>query len=276
MSSISDRDKRKFEELFKMSSGYVLDFSNRSFSRFVKSSINLDIYEDVGYTEYCSKAKKLRQIWEQESDYSVAVLMLELLDHFEDQCLKANKLSDYEEKKISELKKVCEKLLQNQNEIELPNIPDETFNTLNEDINSALSRNQPSLILDRLHTYSVKFLRKVSEANGLEVKDANGRYYPMQNLVGALKKQYEKESLFHSSFTSLVIRNSISLFEAYNNVRNTESYAHDNVVLGNIEARLVVKMIASLITFIKGIEDYRKKFDQPSSTEDDGLDDIPF
>ena len=35
MSDLTFTEKRKFEQLLKMGSGYVLDFSNRSFAEFV-------------------------------------------------------------------------------------------------------------------------------------------------------------------------------------------------------------------------------------------------
>ena len=54
--------KLAIEELFDMSTGYVLDFSNNTFERFVFESIGIDIYVDQGYEEYTSKANKLRQI----------------------------------------------------------------------------------------------------------------------------------------------------------------------------------------------------------------------
>lgn len=40
--------------------------------------------------------------------------------------------------------------------------------------------------------------------------------------------------------------------------RNNQSHAHDNEVLGNIEAASVVKVMANLITFINSVEEYRK------------------
>jgi hypothetical protein len=45
MSDLSNLEKRKFEKLLGMSSGYVLDFSNRTFAEFITDSTGLDIYE---------------------------------------------------------------------------------------------------------------------------------------------------------------------------------------------------------------------------------------
>ena len=65
MANLSYREKADLEALFEMQSGYVMDFSNNSFARFVGDVINLDVYEGVGYADYSSKAiphRKKRQI----------------------------------------------------------------------------------------------------------------------------------------------------------------------------------------------------------------------
>lgn len=79
---------QSLEELFDMESGYVLDFSNSSFQRFIKGIIDIDIYQDKGYENYCSKANKLRQIFEMESNLKVAKLINALLNYYEDYKLK--------------------------------------------------------------------------------------------------------------------------------------------------------------------------------------------
>lgn len=84
MANLSYREKADLEALFEMNSGYVMDFSNNSFARFVDDVINLDVYEGVGYTDYSSKANKLRQIWSNEPDSVVGTLLTALLSHCED------------------------------------------------------------------------------------------------------------------------------------------------------------------------------------------------
>jgi hypothetical protein len=44
MSSLNFLERRKLEELLGMSSGYVLDFSNRTFAEMVLESTGRDIY----------------------------------------------------------------------------------------------------------------------------------------------------------------------------------------------------------------------------------------
>ena len=45
MSKFSHTDKSKFEHLFGMSSGYVMDFSNSSFERFIIETAQINPYE---------------------------------------------------------------------------------------------------------------------------------------------------------------------------------------------------------------------------------------
>ena len=104
MANLNNREKLSLEELFEMESGYVMDFSNASFSRFIKCSIGIDIYDDPGYEAYCSKANKLRQIWEKEPDNVVGILTEEMLLYYEDMQLRQNKLTKDKRKKIEEMR----------------------------------------------------------------------------------------------------------------------------------------------------------------------------
>lgn len=70
---------QSIEELFELSNGYVLDFTNNGFQKFVKGVIGIDIYGDEGYQEHTSKAKKLRQILDTESNLKIAKLINALL-----------------------------------------------------------------------------------------------------------------------------------------------------------------------------------------------------
>lgn len=104
MADLDLKTKQVIEELFEMRTGYVLDFSNNSFSSFIYDVIKIDIYHGKGYEEYSSKANKLRQIFKQEDNLKVANLIEALIDYYEDFKLKQNKLTDYDRKKIKEIK----------------------------------------------------------------------------------------------------------------------------------------------------------------------------
>lgn len=99
--------KLAIEELLDMRTGYVLDFSNNAFERFVYESIGINIYSDKGYEEYTSKANKLRQILNKESSQIVSKLILDLLNYCENYKLKHNELTEYDKKVINEIKDIC-------------------------------------------------------------------------------------------------------------------------------------------------------------------------
>lgn len=83
MSNLTNLEKRKFEQLLGMESGYVLDFSNRSFTEFVRDSTGLDIYDSRYAYESGSKANRLRAFWQKEENSVVGKLMSDILDYSE-------------------------------------------------------------------------------------------------------------------------------------------------------------------------------------------------
>lgn len=242
-----------------MCGGYVMDFSNSTFARFIGDVVNIDVYDGPGYTEYASKANKLRQIWTNEPDNVVGTLLDALLEHCKDYRKRINNLTDEDIAKIGEMKLVAERLKGNSLCVELPQKKEVTMQTLKEDINNALARNKPELVLDRLHTFSTKLLRQICTDNGIATVNDNGDNYPLHSLAGMLKKKYEQNALFQSSFTANAIQNSISLFEKYNAIRNNQSYAHDNPILDKMEAEFAVRIMTDVITFIDRAETYRKQ-----------------
>lgn len=84
MSSLAVRDKRVLEEFLGMDSGYVLDFSDRSFGEFVHEAVDIEIHSEKYTAHGSSKAKKLRAFWDIESDYLVGRLLNALIDYAEE------------------------------------------------------------------------------------------------------------------------------------------------------------------------------------------------
>lgn len=58
--------------------------------------------------------------------------------------------------------------------------------------------------------------------------------------------------------TERILKSSISVFEAFNKVRNSQSFAHDNAILNYNESMLIFKNISSIIEFIASIEEDQK------------------
>ena len=77
MSDLTNLEKRKLELLLGMGGGYVLNFSNRTFTDFFLDSIGLDI--DSNYAG--SKANRLRGFWRREPNNIVGKLMGDMLEY---------------------------------------------------------------------------------------------------------------------------------------------------------------------------------------------------
>ena len=77
MSTLTEIEKRYFDELFGLRSGYVLDFTDHTFAECFRSTAQINI-NDPKYGEG-SKGKRLRSFWEQEPDEVVGKILGELL-----------------------------------------------------------------------------------------------------------------------------------------------------------------------------------------------------
>ncbi len=71
MIKLSFIEKNKFEKLFGMKSGYVMDFSDRTFQEFIGDAIGIDIYDEKCNHGSGSKANRLRGFWNVESNYNI-------------------------------------------------------------------------------------------------------------------------------------------------------------------------------------------------------------
>lgn len=72
MSDLSFLEKRSLEQLFRMGSGYVLDFSNRTLQELVADTVGLDILSEDYAVGSGSKANRMRRFWEVEPNPVVA------------------------------------------------------------------------------------------------------------------------------------------------------------------------------------------------------------
>ena len=121
MSSLTDADKKFFEKLFDMPSGYVLKFSDKTFKEFFARH-NVAIHDAKYQTYGTSKAKKLRAFWEIESDDVVYPALSEMLDSYETDC----ELNDTEcdNKRLAKCRSF---LLSKSTAARMPDDNDETF-----------------------------------------------------------------------------------------------------------------------------------------------------
>lgn len=68
MSDLTSLEKTILEKFLDMGSGYVLNFSNRSFQEFIFENTGFDIYNQKYDYESGSKANRLRAFWKNEGN----------------------------------------------------------------------------------------------------------------------------------------------------------------------------------------------------------------
>ena len=85
MSSITDEEKRFYEALLGMKSGYVLDYTDATFDEFFRKH-QINIHGQSYQTYGTSKAKKMRAFWEREPDQVVGAVLSEMLSSYEANC----------------------------------------------------------------------------------------------------------------------------------------------------------------------------------------------
>ena len=102
MSAMQNKTKTKLEHLLRMQKGFVLELNNGPFADFVKTSVGIDIYAEP-YTEGTSKAVRLRQFWQEESNENVVKLCLELLEHADTERLMEGKEQSSTDQKLEQL-----------------------------------------------------------------------------------------------------------------------------------------------------------------------------
>jgi len=119
-----------------------------------------------------------------------------------------------------------------------------------EHVREAIEKNQPEGGLDRLHTFVNKFIRVTCEPHGITIT----RDKPLHSVFGEYVKALREGGHLESAMTERILKSSISVLEAFNDVRNNKSLAHDNPILNYEESLLIFNHVAASIRFIKALE----------------------
>lgn len=270
MSDLSAIEKRKLERALGMGSGYVLNFSNKTFGEFFLDNIGIDIYLPKYDRASGSKANRMRAFWERESNYSVGRVLGLLFEEWQE-----FRAYDSPEAPPEECLTIVRRLQESAPVPDIssivPNVADETFEALAKSVRESIDRNEPEAGLDRLHTFVVKYFRVLCAERGID----GHKEKPLHSLVGEYVKALKNESAIESEMTERILKSTISVMEAFNRVRNDQSFAHDNQVLNYNESLLIFGHVTSSIRFIETLELKRKSrpFQEEEQIDDD---EIPF
>ncbi len=66
MSSLQFNERKLLEKILQMQTGYVSDFSDKTFREFVMEHTGIDIYTEAYEENGTSKANRLRTFWKKE------------------------------------------------------------------------------------------------------------------------------------------------------------------------------------------------------------------
>ncbi|MBN8884455.1 MAG: abortive infection family protein [Rudaea sp.] len=271
MADLTYTERGKLERLFGMGSGYVLNFSNRSFSEFVTESVRRSIYEDVYMRDHSgSKANCLRAFWKVESNPVVGKLLGDLIDFSADvpEFAKDAELT-------VQCRAIAERLKQGGAIGELDALvgagDGKDFELLASQVRQAIEGDQPGAALDRLHTFVVRFIRSLCEEQG----SAAAKDTALHALFGGYVKKLKEAGHLESEMTSRILKSSISVLEAFNDVRNNQSLAHDNPTLNYDESLLIFNHVAASVRFLRAL-DTRIKAARAAKSPPDFDDELPF
>lgn len=255
VSSLSNEERVLFEKLL-VKNKVVLDFNNRTFGCFVLESTDIDIFDGNYSGRMMSMASRLRLFLEKESDFIVQKLLSDLLSYWYE-----IKISYDYEFITNELYEECKNIinsLNNNGVIEdIESISTLNFNNskainlLTTEIKDKLLENNPELALDRLHTFSMMFFRELCNKHILNFKKDD----PLHTLVATYWKSLDRVENNFSEMTLQILKTNINTMNTFNSIRNTKSYAHDNVILNKSESKLICNHVITLLKFIDEIEE---------------------
>jgi hypothetical protein len=238
-----------------MESGYVLNFSDRTFDDF--------FYEEVGIDPVASpslftgrggsKAKRLRSFIEQAQPAVVAKMLRAIWNY-------RSSLPHYGgSAQESEFQSVFFEIVGffegdsqfiDASEIQ-PFEPNETLEELVSSIRRDIEAKKPQAALDHLHTYCMKRFDSLIRNRGGE---PCGKEDPLHSRVGRYVKLLSQDREL-TPMTERIVKSSISVFEELNPIRNNQSLAHDNpTLLAMEEARFIFDSVTALLRFVKSVD----------------------
>lgn len=252
MADIKTSDIRILDAAFQADAGYVLNFSNKTFSEFFDEEFGIDIDAPKYQAGGTSKMNRLRTFCRIESNPIVAKALRRLWRYREEQSFPnreaaGNNLSLL----ISRLEGANPPADTSAIDVF---VPDETLQELVASIERDMAADKPAAAMDRLHTYCAKKFGHLLDERGI----AWDRSAPLHNRVGTYVRALSAERQLRD-MTLQIIKNSIGVFDKFNHVRNNQSLAHDNVLLDKAEARFIFDSVSAVLHFFKRIDADRYK-----------------
>lgn len=251
-------ERDAIEAVLGMDSGYVLDFSDRTFDDFFFETVSIDasaqshLFSGRG----TSKAKRLRSFIENASPHLVAKILREFWEHRE--ARKAGfsyGIPVIDEKTQSLYFSAIACIEGHADHIDTTAIeafePNETLEELVASIRRDLEAKKPHAAIDRLHTYCMKrFAALIRKHGGPDCGKNDPLHSRVAKYVNILQQKHNL-----SPVTDRIVKTHIAVFQEMNPIRNDQSFAHDNETLvGMEEARFIFDSVTAFLRFSKAID----------------------
>ena len=273
MADLTYIEKASVEKFLGMKSGYVMDFTDRTFQEFVSEAVGLDINDPKYHYSSNSKANRLRQFMKVESSYTFGKLLSAFCNYWLSKVHSGE--IDYlnEENLYKECVRIAD-ILKQESIVEhidaiQPNVEDRDFKLLAKSIRESIEKNEPEAALDRLHTFTFRYLRELCEKHKIKYDKSDS----LNAVFGKYIKFIVENKYIESAMAEKILKYSISVIEGFNDIQNNKSFAHDNPVLNYQESVLIFNNVSNTIKFIESIESRIKKIGGPEKT---AWSDLPF
>lgn len=250
---ISRTEMQRLDRILQMESGYVLNFSDRTFAQFFADELRVDIDDPMFATNGGSKGKRLRRFLQVSAPETAARAlralwtyrrnMLAMSGHITDPVLRAETIM------FELIGKLESKVGRSSTDAIERFSQDETLEELITSIERDIAAHKPQVALDRLHTYCMKKFAHLLISRGDQpqpnetLNGRAGRYFNPLRKTGNVRPISEK-----------IMKSTVETFELFNGIRNNESLAHDNVLIEINEARFIFDAIVNLLRFTRSIE----------------------
>lgn len=234
--------------------GYVLDFSDRTIAEFFEDEFGIDFEDKKYYANGTSKRNRLITFIKLEDAYTVAKVLRAIWERWEVLMFTGGVV----DKNVVEATKrdFLNIIADVESCSEIPKTDgldryerNRTLDELIRDIERDLQANKPEAAMDHLHTYCMKKFVHLLQVRGIACEKDEA----LHARFGKYRKELLKERNL-SEFTDRALKSAISLFESYNDIRNNNSFAHDNPILEPAEARYVFDTISSILVFLRTVE----------------------
>lgn len=245
-------ERRAIDNAF-ISSGYVLNFSDRTYAEWFEEELGVEIDAERYRFKGDSKGNRLRAFVEIEPAHVVARTLRALWEYR--RTLPATVFQHPEESGTvqEQLFAVIDRLESGSDapttDAIVPFSRDETLAELIEAIQRDAQAGKPAAALDRLHTFSMKKFAHLLGQRGIDTNTAE----PLHSRVGKYVKALEAERELRP-ITKQIFKNSVGIFQSYNDVRNNASFAHDNPIVEPNEARFIFDTIVAMLRFVRSVE----------------------